>query len=111
MEPKIILVSNFFQHLARVRRVYLLEAGDLILDFNTEIFARLESLEMSRNDDSTLWSERRSEFQLDPLTLTLFLHDCLGRRSDYGEAIYRFKVDLDCELVKIVTFSVLQLQS
>ena len=45
-----------------------------------------------------------SEFNLDPLTLTLFLHDCLGRRSSFSDAIYRFKVELDGDLVIVEHF-------
>ena len=44
-------------------------------------------------------STRCAEFQLDPLTLTLLLYDCLGQGSGYSDVIYRFNVDLDSELV------------
>ena len=84
-----------------MRRVFLLEAGDLVMEFYTEVFSRFEALEMSRDADSIPLSELRSEFHLDPLTLTLFLQDCLGRRSENSDAIYRFKVDLDPDLVKL----------
>ena len=82
-----------------MRRVYLLEAGDLLQEFYTEIFARFDLLEMSRHVDSDPFSQKRSDFDLDSLTLTLFLHDCLGRRSEESDSIYRFKVDLDNDSV------------
>jgi hypothetical protein len=52
------------KHLAVVRRVFLLEAGDLIFDLTSQIFARLESLETSRDSGPSLWSDRRSDFHL-----------------------------------------------
>ena len=87
-----------------VRRVYLLEAGDLVMEFYTQVFSRFEALKMSRDANSVPLSELRSHFDLDPLTLTLFLHDCLGQRSDFSDAIYRFKVELDGDLVIVEHF-------
>jgi len=50
------------KHLRSMRRVFSMEAGDLILEFSSELFRRLQTME-----------------DLESSTVTLFLQDCLAR--------------------------------
>ncbi len=84
------------QHLRTLRSVFLLEAGDLLQEFCVDMFTRFESMRRdSLLGKKLALSQRRSDYSLDSLMLTLFLHDCLGRRLGCNEFIYRFKVDMD----------------
>jgi len=91
---------NLQEHLRTLRSVFLLEAGDLLQEFCVDMFTRFESMcrDSLQSNKPTL-SQRRSDYSLDSLMLTLFLHDCLGRRLSCNEFIYRFKVDMNDELM------------
>ena len=72
------LVKNSLElenHLSSVRRVFLMEAGDLMFEFYTDVFRRLD-------DESE---------DLDSPSATLFLQDCIARR--YPEEAERFRID------------------
>ena len=75
------------EHLNCVRRVFLLEAGDLMQEFYTDIFRRL------RSDVESL----------DATSMTLFLQDCIGRR--YPGECERFTIEIADDVTEENFFS------
>lgn len=82
---------NLEQHLTWVRKVFLMEAGDLLSEFYTSIFE--SSAQIIESTQRTLNSAGGS---IDSLSLTMLLHDCLSRRpSTAEEMVERFSVKVD----------------
>eukprot|EP00094_Tigriopus_californicus_P014270 TCALIF_13831-PA protein Name:"Similar to TUBGCP5 Gamma-tubulin complex component 5 (Homo sapiens)" AED:0.03 eAED:0.05 QI:0/-1/0/1/-1/1/1/0/906 len=76
----VLHVLNLEDHLSSVRRVFLLEAGDLMFEFTSDLFPKLD-LDLPG---------------LDSTSVTLFLQDCIGRR--YPEEADRFSLFIPDEL-------------
>ena len=81
---------NLEEHLNFVRKVYLMESGDLLSEFYNSIFeAASQNAVQSRNQSSGSCVE----WSTDSLSLTTMLHDCLYRRPPTMEDIVeRFSV-------------------
>ena len=83
---------NLEQHLSFVRKVYLMESGDLMLEFYSSIFEACSQHNVQRNADNTATSSC-FEPTIDSLSLTMMLHDCLYRRPQTSEEmVERFSV-------------------
>ena len=74
------------RHLGAVRRVFLMEAGDIMADFCTDVFARIGEVE----DGEAAKEEDRENDGLDTASVTLLLQDSVGRR--YPSDADRFSV-------------------
>ncbi len=64
------------RHLAAVRRVFLMEAGDLLFEFYTDLFGRMQAGCNEEDEDDPLDTAA---------SITLMLQDCIGKRYP-GEA-------------------------
>ena len=73
-------------HLGAVRRVFLMEAGDIMADFCTDVFARIGDFE----DNDGAAEDGAENDGLDTASVTLLLQDCVGRR--YPSDADRFSV-------------------
>ena len=75
------------RHLGAVRRVFLMEAGDIMADFCADVFTRIGELE---NNDAAATEDRAENDGLDTASVTLLLQDCVSRR--YPSDADRFSV-------------------
>ena len=75
------------RHLGAVRRVFLMEAGDIMADFCTDVFARIGEFE---DNDAAAAEDGSENDGLDTASVTLSLQDCVGRR--YPSDADRFSV-------------------
>ncbi len=71
----ILKTLDLQHHLGSVRKVFLMEAGDLLFEFYSDLFRRLET-----------------GLDLESTSITFFLQDCVARR--YHEEADRFSVTL-----------------
>lgn len=76
----VLHVLKLEDHLSSVRRVFLLEAGDLMFEFTADLFTKLD-LDLPA---------------LDSTSVTIFLQDCIGRR--YPDEADRFSLFIPDEM-------------
>ena len=74
------------RHLGAVRRVFLMEAGDIMAEFCTDVFARIGEIE----DNDAVAEVGEENDGLDTASVTLLLQDCVGRR--YPSDADRFSI-------------------
>ena len=87
---------NLEEHLSMVRKVYLMEAGDLLSEFYTNIFESSIQQYVQKNEQQT--KTNCYEVMIDSLSLTTMLHDCLYRRPPTSEElIENFSVSIDSD--------------